>query len=85
MKMAAKRLIGAGLSTSFLLTAMAGTAGATDGYGAGKNSGGYGSMGRASSYINPDTGAATANPDVDPGSNCENPDQRDRQAFSTPT
>ena len=38
--------------------------------------------GRASSYINPDTGAATANPDVDPGSSCSSPDQYDRQAFS---
>ena len=82
MKMASKRLIGAGLSTGFMLTAMASTAGATDGYGGGKSYGGYGSMGRASSYINPDTGAATANRDVDPGSNCYNPDQRDRQAFS---
>lgn len=38
--------------------------------------------GRASSYINPDTGAATANPDVAPGSSCFTPDQYDMQAFS---
>ena len=46
MKMASKRLIGAGLSTGFLLTAMASTAGATGGYDGGKNYGGYGAMGR---------------------------------------
>ncbi len=44
--------------------------------------GGDSGSGRASSYINPDTGAATANPDVDPGSSCFSPDQYDRQAFS---
>ncbi len=31
------------------------------------------------SYINPDTGAATANPDVDPASECATPDQSDTQ------
>ncbi len=31
------------------------------------------------SYINPDTGMATENPDVDPGSECETPDQADTQ------
>ncbi len=36
----------------------------------------------AASYINPDTGAATANPDVDPQSSCFRPDQRDNQALS---
>ena len=30
---------------------------------------------RAVSYINPDTGAATANPDVNPNSSCFSPDQ----------
>ena len=40
--------------------------------------------GKASSYINPDTGAATANPDVDPLSSCFNPDQYDMQRFSDP-
>ncbi len=52
----------------------------------GDDDGGYdgGQRGRASSYINPDTGAATANPDVDPGSNCYRPDQSDKQKFSDP-
>lgn len=31
------------------------------------------------SYINPDTGKPTENPDVDPGSECETPDQTDDQ------
>lgn len=61
----------------------------------GRTSGGsYGDWGRgdygfgdyrgveAASYINPDTGAATANPDVDPQSNCFRRDQRDNQALS---
>lgn len=39
---------------------------------------------RAVSYINPDTGAATANPDVDPNSSCFSPDQNDRQQLSNP-
>ena len=34
---------------------------------------------RPVSYINPDTGAATQNPDVEPGSNCATPDQTDTQ------
>jgi LPXTG-motif cell wall-anchored protein len=34
---------------------------------------------RPVSYINPDTGAATANPDVDPASGCVRPDQSDTQ------
>ena len=37
---------------------------------------------RAVSYINPDIGAATANPDVDPTSSCFNPDQYDTQKLS---
>ncbi len=45
--------------------------------------GSYGG-GRAASYINPDTGAATANPDVDPNSSCFRPDQYDMQRFSDP-
>jgi len=36
----------------------------------------------AASYINPDTGAATENPDVDPASECETPDQSDTQEIS---
>lgn len=38
--------------------------------------------GDAVSYINPDTGAATENPDVDPNSDCFNPDQYDDQRLS---
>lgn len=37
------------------------------------------------SYINPDTGMPTANPDVDPGSECETPDQTDTQAVGDET
>ena len=40
--------------------------------------------GRAASYVNPDTGAATANPDVDPTSSCFSSDQSDKQQFSDP-
>jgi len=50
--------------------------------------GGYGDYdrnrpNRAVSYINPDTGSATANPDVDPNSSCFSPDQYDRQQLSS--
>ena len=37
---------------------------------------------RAVSYINPDTGAATANPDVNADSDCFSPDRYDNQQFS---
>lgn len=37
---------------------------------------------RAVSYINPDIGAATANPDVNANSNCFTPDQSDTQRLS---
>ncbi len=40
--------------------------------------------GRAASYINPDAGAATENPDVDRDSGCDDPDQRDAQQLSDP-
>ena len=39
---------------------------------------------RAVSYINPDTGAATANADVDPNSSCFSPDRTDTQQLSDP-
>ena len=39
---------------------------------------------RASSYINRDTGAATENADVTPGSSCFRPDRSDTQQFSDP-
>lgn len=47
---------------------------------------GYGSSTtlKAVSYINPDTGAATANPDVDPASSCATPDRYDVQRLSDP-
>ena len=50
------------------------------GYGRGDGSDGV----RAASYINRDTGAATENPDVDRGSSCTSPDQRDKQRLSDP-
>ena len=40
--------------------------------------------GKAVSYINPDTGAATANPNVDSDSSCSRPDQHDTQRLSDP-
>jgi len=43
---------------------------------------GRGEVRYAVSYINPDTGAATANPDVDPNSECTSPDQTDTQKLS---
>jgi len=38
--------------------------------------------GRAASYIDPDTGAVTENPDVNPNSECETPDRADAQMIS---
>ncbi len=38
----------------------------------------------AASYINPDTGLATENPDVNPDSSCETPDRQDAQQVSDP-
>lgn len=37
----------------------------------------------AASYINPDLGAATENPDVKTSSDCSRPDRKDRQMLST--
>ncbi|MEO6654025.1 MAG: LPXTG cell wall anchor domain-containing protein [Ilumatobacteraceae bacterium] len=45
----------------------------------GSSTAGAGQPLRPVSYINPDTGAATANPDVDPASKCATPDQSDTQ------
>lgn len=74
---------------TLMLLGSAGGAAAYDGYGGGYSDGGgdgwggYGDRGgRAASYINPDTGAATANPDVDPNSGCYRPDQYDVQMVS---
>lgn len=72
-----KRTALAGATAALLFTSLSGTASASH-----SSSGDNG--GRASSYINPDTGTATANPDVDPGSSCFRPDQYDRQQFSSP-
>ncbi len=62
-----------------------GSSGGSGGYGGGRG-GGYGRGGAnvsyASSYINPDAGAATANPDVNQNSNCYQPDQYDDQQLS---
>ena len=37
---------------------------------------------RAIAYVNPDTGAATENGNVEPNSDCDAPDRRDRQRLS---
>ncbi len=78
-----RRIVLAGLSAGLMFGGLATGAGAgyDGGYGGGGSSGG-GSYGRASSYINPDTGAATANPDVNANSSCFMPDQYDQQQFS---
>lgn len=48
-----------------------------------RNGGGSrGGPDRAVSYINPDQGLATFNPDVDPRSSCNRPDQQDTQKVS---
>ena len=46
--------------------------------GGGDSAGSY----EAASYINPDIGEATANPDVDRGSSCDDPNQYDTQQQS---
>jgi hypothetical protein len=51
--------------------------------GSGGDSRDRGDRGQAVSYINPDTGAATANPDVNVNSSCFSPDQSDTQQLST--
>ncbi|MEO7573868.1 MAG: hypothetical protein ABIX10_15680 [Acidimicrobiales bacterium] len=79
MRTSFKRTLVAGATSGLLLASLTGTAGA---WGERDSYGGDSQRGQASSYINPDTGAATANPDVDPGSSCFAPDQYDRQAFS---
>lgn len=77
MKMTSKRLLSVGAGAGLLLTTTIGSAQAHD-----RDS--DRDSGRAVSYINPDTGAATANRDVDPNSSCFSPDQYDQQAFSAP-
>ncbi len=73
-------LLAGGAAASLLLTAST-AAGAYERSGDGDSDR---NRGRASSYINPDTGAATANPDVNANSSCFDPDQYDQQAFSPP-
>jgi len=78
MRTSFKRTLVAGATSGLMLASLTGTAGAWGSY----SSDGDRQQGRASSYINPDTGMATANPDVDPNSSCFRPDQYDMQAFS---
>lgn len=79
MRINTKRLLMTGITAGLLIAGASTSASASHGdYGGGYSSSG----GRASSYINPDTGAGTANPDVDPASSCFSPDQYDRQSFS---
>ena len=68
-----------GLTAAVLLVGPVSAASAYDGGGGGSDGS---SDGKASSYINPDTGAATANNDVDPNSSCFRADQYDMQMFS---
>ena len=70
-----KRLLTAGMFAGLLLGGTA-TSAAADHDG----SGSYGSSGRASSYINGDAGK---NSDVDRASSCFQPDQYDKQMFSS--
>lgn len=74
-KKAAVALIGASMSALSLLGV--GTAQAYDSYDWSRDNF------RAASYINPDIGSATANPDVNANSSCFTPDQTDNQQFST--
>lgn len=82
MRISAKRTLVAAATAGFLLTSFTGTAvawGDRDGYDSRDDQ-----RGEAASYINPDTGAATENGDVDPNSSCFRPDQHDQQRFSDP-
>ena len=80
MKRTSKKLAVIGAFSALSVVGM-GNAQAYDGswggYGGGDNF-------RAVSYINPDTGAATQNNDVNPNSSCFAPDQYDMQQFSNP-
>ena len=76
-----KRLLAACAASGALLIVGGSAAQA---YGGWSYDGGSSGGGQAVSYINPDTGMATANPDVDPNSSCFRPDQYDMQRFSDP-
>ena len=79
MKRTSKKVAVIGTFSALSLLGM-GTAQATGGsYGDYDN---RGDRFRAVSYINPDTGAATANPDVNADSDCFSPDRYDNQQFS---
>lgn len=70
--------LGAAVSVLGLLGAGTAQASHDGGYGSGYGGDDF----RAVSYINPDIGAATANPDVNQNSSCFNPDRSDNQQFS---
>ncbi len=78
MRTSFERTLVAGATSGLMLASLTGTAGAWGSYSSDSDR----QQGEAASYINPDTGAATANPDVDPNSSCFRPDQYDMQAFS---
>lgn len=79
MRSTTTRRLLVGLTAAVLLAGPVTAANAYDGWSGGSHGS---SDGRASSYINPDTGAATANNDVDPNSNCFRADRYDMQMFS---
>ncbi len=78
MRLSSKKLLVAALSAGTLMGSATG-AFAGDWYSSDRD---RGDSFKAVSYINPDTGAATANPDVNANSSCFNPDQYDMQKFS---
>ena len=73
-----------GLGTPLALAHGGGGGSGSGSYGASYDRGDGRDGVRAASYINPDTGAATANPDVNGNSSCVDPDQRDEQRLSDP-
>ena len=77
MKRTSKKLAAIGTFSALSLVGM-GTAQASGG----SYDDNRGDRFRAVSYINPDTGAATANPDVNADSDCFSPDRYDNQQFS---
>ncbi len=79
-KKAMVAFVGASISVLGLLGAGTAQASHDGGYGSGSGGDNF----RAVSYINPDIGAVTANPDVNQNSSCFNPDRSDNQQFSAP-
>lgn len=84
MNIRPKHRIRAAATAGLLLVAFTATAANAGGYDRDRDSDRDEQRGEASSYINPDTGAATENEDVDPDSSCFQPDQFDSQRFSDP-